>query len=183
MNDAIFPALLGRTFEELPAPLQQLHRGEVSSEWTGQASTTGAQNLAGRIVGALFGLPNNDDQTAVRVAIQVTPHGETWTRLIGGKQFRSHLSLGTGRETGLMCERFGIITVLLDITWRDGQLWFIPRRWRIGPLPLPAALLPRGDSFECERDGLFTFDVRVDVPVIGLVAAYKGSLRPTSAAR
>ncbi len=180
MRDAIFPAVLGDTFHELPKPLQELHRGECDSEWTGNASTRGAQNFAGRIVAALIGLPADDHQTDARVSIGVTREGETWTRSFGGKQFRSYLSLGTGREAGLMRERFGIITVAMAITWKDGQLWFVPRRWRIGSLPLPSALLPEGDSSECVRDGAFAFNVRVEAPVIGLIAAYEGTLRPQS---
>ena len=178
MSDAIFPALLGTTFGELPEPLQELHRGEQNSEWEGEASVRRARNFAGRIVAVLFGLPVEDRQTDARVSIEVTREGETWTRSFGGKQFRSHLSPGAGREAGLMCERFGILTVAMAITWKDGKLWFTPRRWRIGPLPLPPALLPKGDTFESAREGLFAFDVRVEAPVIGLIAAYKGTLRP-----
>lgn len=180
MSDAIFPALLGKTFHALPIPLQELHRGERSSEWEGKASIRGAQNLAGRIVAALFRLPVEDHQTGARVSIDVTRTGETWTRSFGGKQFRSFLSLGTGSEAGLMCERFGIITVAMAITWKDGKLWFAPRRWRIGPLPLPSALRPKGNSFESEREGLFAFDVRAEVPIVGLIAAYEGTLRQRS---
>jgi hypothetical protein len=177
MSGAIFPAVLGDAFHELPGALQALHRGERSSVWDGKASTRGAQNLAGRIVAALFRLPVRGHQTNVRVSIEVTRKGEVWTRSLGDRLFRSHLSLGTGRETGLMCERFGIITVAMAIRWKDGKLWFVPRRWRIGPVPLPGALRPKGDSFECEREGMFAFDVRVEVPVIGLIAAYQGTLR------
>ena len=91
-------------------------------------------------------------------------------------RFRSHLWPGVGREAGLMCERFGILTVAMEIRWQDDKLWFIPRRWRIGPLPLPSALLPKGNSFERVRDGMFAFDVRVEAPIIGLIAAYQGTL-------
>lgn len=177
MSDAIFPALLGNTFQALPQSLRELHRGECSSEWEGKASIRGAQNFAGRVVAALFRLPADDHQTDVRVSIEVTRKGETWTRSFGDRQFRSFLSLGTGRETGLMCERFGIITVAMAITWQDGKLRFAPRRWRIGPLPLPSALRPKGDSFECEREGTFAFNVCVEVPIVGLIAAYEGTLR------
>lgn len=177
MRDAIFPAVLGDTFYELPKALQDLHHGEFSSEWKGNVSTRGAQNFAGRIIAALVGLPSEDHQTSARVSIEVTREGETWTRSFGGKQFRSHLSLGVGREEGLICERFGIITVATAITWRDRRLWFIPRRWRIGALPLPNALLPKGDSFECVREGSFAFNVRIEVPVVGLIAAYEGTLQ------
>ncbi|MDJ0709201.1 MAG: DUF4166 domain-containing protein [Woeseiaceae bacterium] len=177
MRDAIFPILLGDTFHKLPKPLQELHRGIHSSEWQGNATTRGAQNFAGRIIAALVGLPSGDDQTSARVSIEVTREGETWTRSFGGKQFRSYLSLGAGREAGLMRERFGIITVAVAITWQDGRLWFVPRHWRIGPLPLPTALLPKGDSFECVRDGSFAFDVSIEAPMLGLIAAYAGTLQ------
>ena len=177
MSGAIFPTLLGATFHDLPKPLQELHSGEHSSEWLGDASVRGPRNVAGRIVGALFNLPAHDHRTEARVTIEVTQQGETWTRSFGGKQFRSHLYLGTDREAGLMCEQFGVLTVAMAITWKDDRLWFVPRRWRIGPLPLPSALLPKGDTFESQREGMFAFDVRVEVPVIGLIAAYAGTLR------
>ena len=48
---------------------------------------------------------------------------------------------------------------------------------RSRPVSLPSALLPKGDTFECEREGMFAFDVRVEGPVIGLIAAYQGTLR------
>ena len=67
--------------------------------------------------------------------------------------------------------------VAMAIRWEDGKLWFVPRRWRFGPLPLPSALLPKGETFESEHEGLFACDVRVEVPVIGLIAAYQGLLR------
>lgn len=178
MSNPIFPAVLGDTFYELPKALQELHRGDRSSEWEGNASIRGAQNFAGRIVAALIGFPADDHQTGARVSIEVTRDGETWIRSFGDKQFRSHLSLGTGREAGLMCERFGVITVATAIIWKDEQLWFVPRRWRVGPLPLPSALLPKGDSFERARDGSFAFNVRIEAPIIGLIAAYEGILRP-----
>ena len=44
-------------------------------------------------------------------------------------------------------ERFGIITVAMAITWKDDRLWFVPRRWRIGPMPLPGALQPADTSY------------------------------------
>jgi hypothetical protein len=145
MSEAIFPALLGARFHELPPALQELHRGERST-------------------------------------IEVTREGETWTRALGGRRFRSHLSLGTGRDAGLMCERFGIITVVMEIGLEDGRLWFVPRRWRMGRLPLPNALLPKGDSFECVRDASFAFNVRIEAPLLGLIAAYEGTLRPSESA-
>ncbi len=182
MSGPIFPALLGETYSELPQTLQDLHRGERSAEWEGNASVRGARNLVGRIVAGVFGFPAVDRQTTVHVSIEVTQGGETWTRSIGDKRFRSYLTLGTGSEAGLMCERFGVITVAMALIWNGEQLEFVPRRWRIGPVPLPTSLLPNGDSFEHDRDGSFAFDVRIEAPIIGLIAAYEGVLRPLTLA-
>lgn len=177
MSKPIFPALLGDAFDELPAQLKELHRGDQSAEWHGSATTRGAEGMLGRLVAAVIGFAGDGQQSATRVAIEVTSRGETWTRSIGEKQFRSHMSLGTGREFGLMCERFGIITVALAIVWQDERLWFVPKRWRIGWLPLPKFLMPRGDSFEAAIDGLFAFNVRIELPIFGLIAAYEGKLQ------
>lgn len=178
MSGPIFPAVLGDKFHELPEPLQDLHRGERSSYWQGDASIRGAHKFVGRVVATLIGFPSDDQRTAAQVSIDITREGETWVRTFGDKQFLSHLSLGTGREAGLVCERFGIVTIAIAIVWKDERLWFIPRRWRIGPLPLPNVLLPKGNSFERVRKGLFEFNVCIEVPFIGLIAAYEGTLQP-----
>ena len=45
-------------------------------------------------------------------------------------------------------------------------------------MPLPRTLLPRGTSFESERDGRFGFDVEIAAPFVGLIVAYRGRLEP-----
>ena len=62
MGKPIFPAVLGDAFHALPRPLQDLHRGECRSEWTGTTSIRGAQQPAGRIVAALVGFPADDGE-------------------------------------------------------------------------------------------------------------------------
>jgi len=89
------------------------------------------------------------------------------------------LSLGSGREKHLLCERFGLITIALALVWNDEKLYLIPRRWRLGWLPLPAILLPRGDSFEQDDDGAFVFNVDISAPLIGRIVAYRGTLQQT----
>jgi hypothetical protein len=43
---------------------------------------------------------------------------------------------------------------------------------------LPRALLPRSDACESVENGMFRFDVRLSPPLIGLLAHYRGWLKP-----
>ena len=75
-------------------------------------------------------------------------------------------------------EKFGLVGVSLALVLESGNLYLIPRRWTFLGMPLPNALLPSGDSFETEKNGDFRFDVTIKAPIFGLIAAYKGWLRP-----
>ena len=78
----------------------------------------------------------------------------------------------------MLAERFGPASFALALVVEDGRLFLVPRSWRLFGIPMPRALLPYGDSYECERGGRFYFDVEVRLPMFGLVAAYRGSLEP-----
>lgn len=49
----------------------------------------------------------------------------------------------------------------------------------LGFIPLPALLLPSGDSREYESDGRFHFEVEVAHPLAGRIVQYRGWLEPT----
>jgi hypothetical protein len=61
----------------------------------------------------------------------------------------------------------------------DGdRLRMVVRGWSIFGLRLPAALAPRGDTYEGVEDGRFRFHVEIRQPVVGLIVAYRGWLAP-----
>ena len=111
------------------------------------------------------------------MTITQTDRGEIWVRTFGTKSFRSELSPGDGRDKSLIRERFGLISVSIALIWRDNKLMYVPRRWSFGPVPLPRFLMPAGQSFESDQGGNFGFDVTIEAPIVGLIAAYKGTLR------
>jgi hypothetical protein len=45
-------------------------------------------------------------------------------------------------------------------------------------VPLLRALLPRSDAFEHVEADVFRFDVRLGLPLVGLLAHYRGWLKP-----
>jgi hypothetical protein len=81
-------------------------------------------------------------------------------------------------QDGQLIERFGPLRFHFAIRTDDnGGLAMEIRRWSFFGLPLPFALAPRSPAREWEADGLFHFDVPIDVPLIGLVIHYRGWLR------
>ena len=174
----IYRQLLGSVFDDLPKPLQEIHAPDGQQTWVGTASVRRGDGLIARALAALYGFPQAGSHVPVRVSRASSNGVECWTRSFNGKQFSSTQTLGRGREDNLLIERFGPISVALALVKDGGRLFFIPRRWRILSVPLPAFLLPSGASFETERDGQFCFDVEISAPLIGLIVAYRGLLKP-----
>ncbi|MCD2172668.1 SDR family oxidoreductase [Rhizobium sp. C4] len=179
MPDApIYRQLLGSAFDALPPRLKEIHDSGRQQTWEGVASVRRGGGLLARALAALYGFPKAAAQVPVSVSY-VAAHGvEHWTRSFGGKRFSSAQFLGTGKEQYLLIERFGLVSVALSLVKEGDCLYFVPRRWSMAGLPLPAFLLPSGKSFETESEGRFCFDVEISAPLIGTVVAYRGTLLP-----
>jgi hypothetical protein len=177
----LYRQVLGAAFDELPARLRELHASDREREWTGHAEVRRGGGILARAIGALLGLPPSAARVPVTVTFSPVGEVERWTRDFGGKRFSSVQSCGTGRAEHLLVERFGAVAIGLALVVDGSRLRFVPRRWTFAGLPLPAALLPAGASFESEEGGRFHFDVEIALPLIGLVVAYKGWLLPRPA--
>ena len=179
-NGTVYPRILDNAFDQLPGQIKKLHRLEHTQVWKGQGKVTGGQTPLTRFIAATIGFPTHTHETPVTVTL--TPHAGTehWQRDMGGHRFSSVQAVGKGRNTHLLTERFGPITVALALVLKEGRLHLTPRRWSLLGLPLPKFLLPQGDSFEEEIDGRFNFNVTIKAPFVGLIVAYKGWLEPVS---
>ena len=178
---AIYPNILGSAFDTLPARVRELHAVRVPRRWSGRARVRRGTGLLARAVCALFRFPRPGDDVAVTVDLVPEGATERWTRTFDGRRFSSVQSSGRGRDRHLLVERFGGIAVAIALVVDAGRLLLVPRRWSFLGLPLPRALLPRGESFEAEEDGRFRFDVEIRAPVVGLIVAYRGELAPDPA--
>ncbi|MCJ2035225.1 SDR family oxidoreductase [Methylobacterium sp. J-068] len=174
----IYRAVLGSALDGLPSPVRDLHEGAGMRRWTGSATVRRGTGLLARLVCAVVGFPETAQGAAATITFTPEQGAERWTRTIGGKTFTSLQSVGTGRDRHLLVERFGIARFSLALV-RDGErLLFVPRRWSIGTVPMPGRLLPVGETFESAVDGQFAFDVTIRAPLVGLIVAYRGTLRP-----
>jgi len=114
----------------------------------------------------------------VPVTVTMERRGDTerWTRQFGPSRFSSTLRLA---GPGAVFERFGPFSFRLRLGADATGLTMPVAAGRFLGLPLPRALLPRSDTREYVADGRFHFDVRLSLPVVGLLVHYKGSLTST----
>lgn len=109
---------------------------------------------------------------AVEVDIEAGDAGEVWTRRFGGHAMRSRL----WAQAGLLCERLGPICFGFRLGVDDGAvIWRVERASALG-IPLRRAWFAGVRARESEGDGRYCFDVSAALPVVGLLAAYRGWL-------
>lgn len=178
-NDPIYRQVLGVAFDTLPEQVRALHDSTTLRTWTGRAQVRRGKGIMAKAIARVIGFPQATADVPVRVVLAPEAKGERWTRDFGGKVFSSFQDCGTGKNDYLLIERFGIISVAMALVVDDERMTLIPRRWSCCGIPLPSMLIPRGEAFESERDGQFGFDVEITAPVVGLIVAYKGTLRPS----
>ncbi|MGB7654629.1 MAG: DUF4166 domain-containing protein [Novosphingobium sp.] len=179
----LYRQILGSAFGALPAPVQALHTGTQARTWRGTAQVSRGRGPLAAQAANQFGFPRTGQNVPVSVTFEPGADGETWRRDFDGEVLVTHQAPGTGRSSGLIVERFGAVAVALALVVDGDRLRLIPRRWSLLGLPMPRFLLPRGESFETVCDGRFAFDVTVDLPLIGRVVGYHGTLEPTDSAQ
>lgn len=174
--DPVFRQVLGSAFDRLPPSLRRLHGGERRARFQGRATVERGRGLGGLLAG-LLRLPRSGRDLPLTVTIEAGPDGERWQRDFAGQRFHSRLGAGRGCERHLLVERFGPVSLAIALVLAEGRLAYVIRGWRLGPLPLPRCLAPRGATFESEAaDGRFQFEVAIRLPLLGLLARYRGWL-------
>jgi Domain of unknown function (DUF4166)/Saccharopine dehydrogenase NADP binding domain len=175
----LFARALGDGFARLPEAVRTAHLVDDRLVLAGRADVTGAASRFGRVLARLFGLPAAAADIPVTVEMRADRDGETWTRNFGGSAFRSRLA--PGKRRGRVTERFGPFTFDLVLTASAAGLDLEVTRGRLGPLPLPRALVPISQASErVDAHGRFCFDIPVALPAIGLLVHYRGWLVPTN---
>ena len=175
----LYRQTLGAVFATLPPALQALHQPGPRAQWAGRATVTRNPGRLANLVARLFSFPDQGADIPVTVTFLTAPDGhETWGRNFDGRLMVSTQEAGRGRNQHLITERFGPFAFGLAIVTDGDRLRVIPRRWTLFGLPLPRALMPRGDSYEAEAMGKFRFHVEIALPVIGPVVTYDGWLTP-----
>jgi len=174
----LYRRLLGDDFDRLPPEIRAMHGATDRLAAAGRGSVERGRNPLARLVAGLFGLPPAARDVPVRVTFTVAEGVEIWERDFDGARFRSRQEIGRGRLAGLLVQRFGPFAFGLAVPAGPAGLSLEIRGMEFLGLPLPRALAPRVAAGERVVDGRFTFDVRMALPLVGLLVHYRGWLTP-----
>jgi hypothetical protein len=178
----LYRALLGDAWNELPAPIRDMHDFTDVRIASGFAIVERGTGLLSRIAAAIFGFPQAGEGIPVSVIFRREGEREIWERNFGGRTFRSVIEPGRGSWAGLQCERFGALAFAIALSVDNGRLLLTPRHWTAFGIPMPRFLLPQGDSCEHAGDGRFNFNVELRHPLTGPIVRYRGWLVPQNPA-
>ncbi len=168
----LFQTLLGDDFDRLPPLVRQLHARDDQRVYHGQSEVQRGAGMLARLAGAAASLPPVSDDTHLDVTIEPWLGGERWTRNFGGARMQSRMWAGDG----LLHERLGLTTFAFKLGIEDEALvWRVVGVKGLG-VRMPASLFGGVVAREFDRDGRYRFDVRADLPVIGLLVHYSGWL-------
>lgn len=158
----IYSDVLGDDLGRLPVECLALHSGYGRFKGRITVSYARFPGMAG--LGKLFGFaPRAQDAD---LTLDVERHGDEdlWVRYVKGQAMRSVLWV---TENGLLAEKMGPATVLMEATIRGRQLHLKPKGFALGSLSLPAWLAPEIEAVEMAELGRYRFEVTISMPLVG----------------
>lgn len=168
----LYKRIMREEFERLPTVVQRLHEpcGELGA--SGRATVERPRHPIARLIGRVFGFPPAMTDAPLTIEMREEHGGETWTRCFNGHTLVSRMRV----DRGYIVERFGLLNFRMQLRREADGLTMHQCGWKLGPLPMPRRLGPRGTASERAIDGRFHFDVPIALPLVGLLIHYRGWL-------
>jgi len=181
VGPALFEIVLrAQGFAAMPAAIRTFHANDAEPVWRGRAEVMRGEGRAIELFCRFFGLPAAGSELPVTVSVargdSFDENCEVWTRNFAGQRFNSQLSVD---RNGELREAFGPFSFTLAAAANADGLSLPIAAWRVFNLPLPRFLMPSAEARETvDADGRFRFDVKLTLPFFGLLAHYRGWLKP-----
>jgi hypothetical protein len=171
--------VLGGAFDGLPAAVRVVHDHPGRLTASGRADAALGPGVLPRLITALVGMPRDGSDQPVTVTFETDTTGvDHWRRDFAGRRYRSRLFAGSGRWRGLLVERQGILTTGFALEAAPDALHYRVVRFGVLGLALPQWLTPRCHAVETGAGDRFSFDITIDLPGIGRLIRYCGTLVP-----
>jgi hypothetical protein len=171
MAAPLFRSLLGAAFEDLDPRLRWVHGGEPRV-LRGMATVERGTTCAATVLCALASLPRTMHNAPIEVRIEVTGHGERWTRSFGqGRAMRSTLRRGGN----FLVEQLGPAKLKFVLGVRETGLEWTLARITLARIPLPVEWF-RVTARAGVRTGRYHFLIDSAVRGIGRIVRYEGEL-------
>lgn len=172
----LFALAMHQDFGALPDPIRAIHDRARCFSASGRCDVDHGRNPLARLIGKLFRLPRGGRDLPLTVRFVARGGTETWERSFPGCVMRSYLRRAW--TPGHIVERFGPLDFTIRLRWDGARLHYEMAGGYLLGFRLPSVLLPRSDAFEAVEDGVFRFDVRITLPLVGRLAHYRGWLAP-----
>lgn len=169
----------GPSFALLHPQLQALHRNGGRLRGPVQlAFGTGLAGVVGRLLARRLGIPPQAGAATLEVRIASDAAGLHWSRRFNdGPTFDSVFEPVGCYPDGHWVERSGALELRLQVALVEGAWHWRQQRLRVFGVPLPGWLMPRTIASKRAADGNYLFSVAVQVPLLGTVLSYGGSLQ------
>lgn len=169
----LYARVMGSDFDQLAPALKAVHGALRDAGAAGRAVVSRGTHPIARLIAKIMRFPPAGEH-ALHVHFSEEQGVERWTRDFGGSRFSSVLRA----DGNQLVERFGPLCFTFALSAAAAGLMMDITKWSLGPIPLPQWLAPRSPAREWEADGLFHFDVPIDLPLVGRVVHYHGWLDP-----
>ena len=167
----MYERLLGSAVHAIPAAVRALHRSGATGRFRGRCEIRRSRSWLTTLLARAASLPPAGT-TDVVVTIESGAGREVWVREFGRHRMRSVLRV----EGNRLHESLGLAKFVFRLDVEGAHVRWILEEIRALGIRLPKRWFDL-DVYECERDGRYHFNVRVDVRGVGLLIHYAGHLQ------
>lgn len=163
---------MGPHYDQLAPSIQRFHRLSGQHELHGHVQTAAPESTLAQGLARLLGTPLQETAGPIHFTLNASPQIEVWTRHFPTHTMTSTLSL-RGPQVE---EHLGPARLRFDLAESGGSLTMTLQHLRFFGLPCPRWLMPRIVAQESGDGTTLHFHVEASLPLIGVVASYRGSL-------
>ncbi|KAF2075369.1 hypothetical protein CYY_003345 [Polysphondylium violaceum] len=185
----VFAIAMGNRYNGLPKVIQEFHNSH-HQVWNGQTLVNGSSNILVSTMRFILGMPQPTGQNTIPISLVVTfnDKGEqTWKRKFAGKKFYSTLgncqdnNNNNNDKSSLIYEKFGLLTQYFRLIHHVDPYERLSMEFVyccILGIKLPKFLEPTivSNTSINPNTGLYQFNVKVDLPIVGNLISYQGYL-------
>lgn len=168
----LYRQVMGDDFGKLPLALQTFHSLAGKHLLNGWVHVDAPASTAAKCLAWCLGAPLGAQSGPIRFELEAGSSFEVWTRHFPSKTMKSRLSLAQSR----VMEQLGPARLTFGLIRSADKLEMKLIRLQFFRIPCPAWLMPRIVAEETASACRLHFRVQASLPVLGVVASYRGHL-------